>query len=96
MRKIYRGLIKQKRKRRTLSVHPNFIFDQMGILGQLKTNGGCAKYKGVNVRYLETSGIFQVGTDDFDRWANSVSLEFEVWQRKGQRALMNWAGINDE
>jgi hypothetical protein len=51
----------------------------------------CGTYKGRNVRYLEDRGVFQIGNDCFDRWANSVCLEFEVWLPKGQRQLERWA-----
>ena len=48
---------------------------------------GCGMFQGRQIRYLEERGLLQVGDDDFDRWANSVELEFEVWQKKGLRQL---------
>lgn len=51
---------------------------------------GTGMLNGRPVRYLEMSGLFQVGDDDFDRWANSVELEFDIWLPKGQRQLERW------
>ena len=65
----------------------NELFEELGI--ELKY--GCGIFRGKHVRYLRERGVFQVGDSDFDRWANSVDLEFDVWQPKGQRNLRRWA-----
>lgn len=51
---------------------------------------GYGRHAGRQVRYLEHLGLFQVGSEDFDRWANSEEFEFDVLQKKGQRALQRW------
>lgn len=50
---------------------------------------GTGTFMGRNTRLLAT-GVFQIGDDDFDRWANSVDLEFDLSQAKGQRQLARW------
>jgi len=57
----------------------------------IKLTDGVGYWKGYHVRYLEEAGMFQIGDTDFDRWANSVDLEFEIWLPKGQRKLRKWA-----
>ncbi len=52
-------------------------------------SAGCGTLKGRNTRLLEI-GVFQIGDDDFDRWANSVELEFDLSQSKGQRQFKRW------
>lgn len=51
---------------------------------------GYGFYKGRQVRYLGHFGVFQVGQEDFDRWANSEDFEFDVKSKSGQRALRKW------
>lgn len=48
---------------------------------------GTGEWRGRQVRYLPERGAFQIGEENFDRWANSVELEFSLWLPKGQRAL---------
>lgn len=50
---------------------------------------GTGTFMGRNTRLLEI-GIFQIGDDDFDRWANSVDLSFDLSQAKGQRQFARW------
>lgn len=45
---------------------------------------------GRKIRYLESAGVVQIGDCNFDRWANSVELEFEIWLPKGQRQFSKW------
>ncbi len=52
-------------------------------------DAGCGMLDGRNTRLLEI-GVFQIGDDDFDRWANSVESEFDLSQSKGQRHLRRW------
>ncbi len=47
-------------------------------------------FKNRPVRFLSDIGVFQVGDDNFDRWGNSVELEFDLWTPKGQRAFLRW------
>jgi hypothetical protein len=56
----------------------------------IKLTDGVGYWKGHPVRYLEEAGMFQIGDKDFDRWSNSVDLEFEIWLPKGQRKLRKW------
>jgi hypothetical protein len=69
-------------------VSPEELLSECGIV--LKY--GCGKFKNQSVRYLEDSAIFQIGGCDnnFDRWGNSVALEFDLWTPKGQRAFLRW------
>lgn len=50
---------------------------------------GTGTFMGRNTRLLEV-GVFQIGDNDFDRWANSVDLEFDLSQAKGQRQFVRW------
>lgn len=50
---------------------------------------GTGTFMGRNTRLLCT-GVFQIGDDDFDRWANSVDLSFDLSQAKGQRRFTRW------
>lgn len=52
---------------------------------------GTGTFMGRNTRLLEI-GLFQIGEDivTFDRWANSVELEFDLSQSKGQRKFRRW------
>jgi hypothetical protein len=52
---------------------------------------GIGKWHDRHVRYLGHLGLFQIGEKDFDRWANSVEYEFELWQPKGQRQFTRFA-----
>lgn len=54
-------------------------------------SAGCGRLYNRNTRLLE-SGVFQIGEDDktFDRWANSVELEFDLSQPKGQRKFQRY------
>lgn len=52
---------------------------------------GCGWYKGLRVRWLPGRSAFQVGVEDFDRWANSVDLEFDMKSKKGLREFRRWA-----
>jgi hypothetical protein len=52
---------------------------------------GVGEYRGRAVRYLEDSGILQIGDTEFDRWANSVEFEFDLMSKKGQREFLRWA-----
>lgn len=47
-------------------------------------------FKARPVRYLPGQRLFQVGDDDFDRWANSVERSFNLSKRADQRALVRW------
>lgn len=55
---------------------------------------GCGEFKERQVRFLGDIGIFQIGDDNFDRWANSVELEFDVWLPRGIRQLKRWLQEN--
>ena len=54
-------------------------------------DAGCGRFAGRNTRLLEM-GVFEIGESDrtFDRWANSVELEFDLSQAKGQRQFKRW------
>lgn len=66
---------------------PVELFNEFNI--ELEYDAGI--YKNRNVRFLEDIGLFQVGDDNFDRWANSVELEFDLFLPKGQRQFIRWA-----
>jgi len=74
--------------------HPEELFEELGIKFD-DDAWGYGRFKGRNIRYLEHRGVLQIGErdEDFDRWANSVELEFEVWKSAGQRALTRWATL---
>lgn len=61
------------------------------IFGRDYDELGYCIINGRHVRYIEERGVVQVGDDDFDRWANSVEMEFDVWQPKGMRQFERWA-----
>ena len=63
------------------------LFKELNI----RLTDGVGIWKDYHVRYLEGAGKFQIGDKDFDRWSNSVDLEFDIWLPKGQRKLRNWA-----
>jgi len=65
------------------------LFLRYGILKAIETYGA-AKIKDRHIRYLESTGVIQIGEKDFDRWANSVELEFEAWLPKGRRQFIRW------
>jgi hypothetical protein len=65
---------------------PNTLLSDLGIILEY----GCAKFKNRPIRFLEEIGVLQVGDDDFDRWANSVGVEFDLLTPKGQRAFLRW------
>ena len=65
------------------------LLDQYSIVMN-KTNYFYTKYKGRQLRYLESTETIEIGDNDFDRWANSVELEFEVWKPKGMRQFKKW------
>lgn len=71
------------------------LFDDLGIRKDIEYSG-CSKLPiiGRNIRYLPEMGIVQIGDNDFDRWANSVELEFFVWQSKGIRQFVRWLNEN--
>lgn len=58
----------------------------------IKLKSGYGRFKNRNIRYLPDYGVIQIGESDetFDRWANSVELEFDVIQPKGQRQFLRW------
>lgn len=64
----------------------NEILSECGII--LKYDNG--SFKNRPVRFLSEIGVLQVGDDNFDRWGNSVELEFDLWTPKGQRAFLRW------
>lgn len=68
-------------------IDPEELLTELGIVLEY----GCGKFKNRPVRYLENSGIFQLSDDNFDRWANSVEQEFDLYSEKGQRAFLRWA-----
>lgn len=57
---------------------------------------GTGKWRNREVRYLKQYGLFQIGDNNFDRWANSVEWEFYIWQPKEQRALERFVENNHE
>ena len=59
--------------REAKSTDPLDVITDLGI----KLEYGCGMFNGRPVRYLENLGIFQVGDDNFDRWANSLDFEFD-------------------
>ena len=67
-------------------MNPTELFTEQGIVLEY----GCGKYNNRPVRFLRESGVFQVGDNDFDRWANSVEFEFDLYSKKGQREFYNW------
>ena len=69
------------------STDPLDVITDLGI----KLEYGCGMFNGRPVRYLENLGIFQVGDDNFDRWANSLDFEFDLWLPKGMRKFQRWA-----
>lgn len=69
---------------------PLELFKELGIELEMDCGVGVGEYNNRRVRYLESAGLFQVNDKDFDRWCNSVDLEFEVWLPKGQRKLKRW------
>ena len=66
------------------------ILAELGITLQY----GVGEYHGRAVRYLEDSGILQIGDSDFDRWANSIEIEFDLISKKGQREFLRWIETN--
>ena len=46
-----------------------------------------------NTRYLPDRMVVQIGEDDstFDRWANSVDMEFDIGSGRGRRAFVRAA-----
>jgi hypothetical protein len=54
---------------------------------------GCGRYRNRNVRFLEPEGLFQIGEpdEDFDRWGNSVEVEFDLYTKVGRRQLIRFA-----
>lgn len=65
---------------------PEELLTECGI--SLTYNNGT--FKNRNIRFLSEIGVLQVGDDNFDRWGNSVELEFDLWTPKGQRAFLRW------
>lgn len=65
---------------------PEELLSECGIV--LKY--GCGKFKNRQVRYLEESATFQIGDEDFDRWANSVESEYDLYSAKDQRSFLRW------
>ena len=70
----------------TKHTNPVALLEELGI----DLEYGCGLAKGRPLRYLATEGLIQIGDDDFDRWANSVEVEFDVWQPKGLRQFEKW------
>ena len=68
------------------STDPLDVITDLGI----KLEYGCGMFNGRPVRYLENLGIFQVGDDNFDRWANSLDFEFDLWLKE-MRKFLRWA-----
>lgn len=66
--------------------------DPIDLLNEngIRLEHGCGIFRGKNLRYIESRGALQIGDDDFDRWANSLSLEFDLYQLKGQRQFLRW------
>ena len=62
----------------------------------LKLNHGYGKIGDRPIRYLEDEGLFQIGETmkTFDRWANSVEYDFEVFKASGIRCLRKWLSEN--
>jgi len=62
----------------------------------LTLHNGCGRFGNRPVRLLEDEGLFQVGEHDrtFDRWANSVELEFRTYTGSGIRKLRKWLTEN--
>ena len=56
----------------------------------------CGSFKGRCIRYLPHLGRIDIGDNDFDRWANSLELSFDVRQIKGQRQFLKWANTFKE
>lgn len=54
------------------------ILNQFEII--LEDNEG--SYKDRMIRYLENDGIFQIGTNDFERWSVSTETEFCIWTQQ--------------
>ena len=50
--------------------------------------------KDLPVRYLKSSMTFQIGesTKTFDRWANSIAIEFDLTLNKDRRKLTRFIG----
>lgn len=65
------------------------MLTEIGInLGEEDYNGN---HKGRRVRFVPKTGMMQVSDNNFDRWANSVELTFDVQQPKGRRQFARWA-----
>jgi hypothetical protein len=65
---------------------PRELFLELGI----ETEYDCGILFGRQFRYLEYSGQVQIGDNNFDRWANSVELTFDIWLEKGRRQFLRW------
>ena len=57
----------------------------------------CGMLNNRPVRYVEHTGSLDVGEhkSEFDRWANSLEMSFDLLTPKGQRAFIRWVGENN-
>ena len=69
---------------------PEQILAELGI----HLEYGVGEYHGRPIRFLEDSGVVQIGESEFDRWANSVDCEFDLSAKKGQREFLRWVESN--
>ena len=68
---------------------PYELFAEFGITLEYNTVG---TFKDRPIRWLEDISVFQVGEDNttFDRWANSIDFQFDLFKAEGQRAFIRW------
>ena len=68
------------------------IKDPMEFLSELgiEHDDGYGKIFDRYFRYLEECGVIEIADNNFDRWANSVGLSFDIWLSKGQRQFLRW------
>ena len=74
----------------------NIFHDPIGLIHDcLKTplEYGVGLFKDRPIRYLEESGVLQIGEplSSFDRWANSVDFELDLWSSHDQLQLIQWS-----
>ncbi len=87
----------KERLKTLIAEYPNFIdakyFDNhiLNMLADLEIEleYGVGSFKGRNVRMI--GNVFQVGENDFERWASSTELEFNLNTHKGMCDFWLWA-----